>query len=565
MAASSELRCSGGYSLHENIYWEFILPNSLKNFLFWRGTMLNIFLKRKKKPSNSFNKQESKTMPEKDKIEIELSAELSDNYAELKKIFLKCSDINFRELTIGKQQIPCLIILTQGLVDDDIVNKSIIKPLMELSHIEMEQPNIDVIRKTCIQIGDIQEFTLFKDMLEAILTGDTVLLIDGVSTGIKMDTKGWPKRAISEPVTETVVKGPRDGFTEDITENIALLRRKIKTTNLKIEDYIFGNITKTSVKISYLEGIVNEKLVDEVKSRIERIDVDAILESNYIEELIEDSPSTLFPLIESTERPDKIAASLLEGRIAIFVDGSCFVLILPVLLVQLIHTSEDYYQRFQFATAVRLVRYAAAVVALLLPAIYVALVSYHFELIPTALLISIAGSREGVPFPGYIEALMMELTFEALREAGIRLPRAVGQAVSIVGALVIGQSAVEAGMVSPAMVIVVAVTGIASFTIPSYSLSFAIRILRFGMLFLSTLLGFYGIMLGLLALMIHLASLRSFGVPYLSPIAPFKMQDMKDIFYRSPWWAMEDRPNLLGMNNSRRQKFFLKPRLPKTK
>ncbi len=528
--------------------------------------MIKHFLKRKRKPANFINKQlEAKLNADDSKTEEELSSNLTENFAAIKQTFLNCDDIIFRELTIGKENIACLLIYTQGLVDDKIINKSIMKSLMEICEMETKQVNIDVIQKTCIQIGDIKKFTAFKDMYEAILGGETVLLIDGVNKGLKMDSQGWPKRSVAEPVTEAVVKGPRDGFTESIVENTALVRRRIKTAKFKIENFTIGRVTKTSVMVSYIEGIVEIKLVDELKSRLNRIDVDSILESTYIEELIEDTPDTLFPQLENTERPDKVAASLLEGRIAVFVDGSPFVLLLPVSLIQQLHSSEDYYQRFPFATAVRWIRYLFAVFALLLPATYVALTTFHYELIPTSLLISIAGAREGVPFPSFVEALMMEVTFEALREAGVRLPRPVGQAVSIVGALVIGQSAVEAGIVSPAMVIVVALTGISSFAIPSFSLSFAIRILRFGMLILSAVLGFYGVLLGLLALLIHLASLRSFGVPYLTPLAPFNWQDIKDVLYRSPWWGMKTRPNLLGMNNNQRQKFNLKPRLPKTK
>lgn len=522
--------------------------------------MLNFFMKRNRKKEKM---NENRTLEAGGESEKQLSNNLLENKVELENMFANCSDIYFRELAVGKQHTPCLLIFIQGMVDKDVINKSVMNSLMTCQK-EVEQPDIEEIMTACMQIGDVQDFTMFRDMVEAILTGDSVLLIDGNSAGIRLKTSGWPKREVTEPVTEAVVKGPREGFTENINDNTAFLRRKIKTANLKMESFTFGNVTKTTVTISYIEGIAEANLIAEVKSRLGRIKVDSVLESTYIEELIEDAPSTLFPQIENTERPDKVAASLLEGRVAILVDGSPFALVLPVTFTQLLQASEDYYQRYPFATAVRLIRFLFTFLALLLPATYVAVVTYHYEMIPTSLLISIAGTREGVPFPAFIEAVIMEITFEALREAGVRLPRPVGQAVSIVGALVIGQAAVEAGIVSPAMVIVVALTGISSFAIPSYSLAFAIRVLRFIMLSLSAFFGFYGMLLGLLAVLIHLASIRSFGVPYLSPVAPFSMQDMKDVIYRSPWWAMEDRPALTGRNNRRRQKFYLKPRVPKT-
>lgn len=489
---------------------------------------------------------------------------LSENRAYLKTIFKDCSDIVYRDIILGKQQIPALIIFIQGMVDEVIVNESIMKSLMELQDTQIEKPITEIIQKSFLQIGHTQEISQTSDIIEAILDGETILLVNGADTAIRIATQGSPTRNIAEPMTEAVVRGPRVGFTEDIGVNTSLLRKQMKTPDLKMESFVIGSVTKTKVMISYLNGIVDDKLVEEVRKRLQKIDVDSILESAYIEELIEDNPLSVFPQLQSTERPDKVAGTILEGRVAILVDGSPFVLIAPSSLIQFLQASEDYYERYIYSTAVRWIRYLFFFIALFLPGVYVAVTTYHQEMIPTPLLISIAGAHEGVPFPSIVEAFMMEITFEALREAGVRLPRPAGQAVSIVGALVIGQAAVEAGIVSPGMVIVVALTGIASFTIPSPSLSFSIRLLRFGMLILGGFIGLYGILLGLLAMLIHLSSLRSFGVPYLTSLAPFKIQDVKDVLWRAPWWAMEERPSLIGMNNRRRQKFFQKPRPPKT-
>lgn len=331
--------------------------------------------------------------------------------------------------------------------------------------------------------------------------------------------------------------------------------------NTGIEDGAERNwgYTKTCIIVTYIEGLVEPSLVTEVNSRLSRIEIDGILESGYIEELIEDQPSSPFPQILSTERPDVVCGNLLEGRIAILVDGTPFVLIAPTTLFSLLQSSEDYYQRSLASTAIRWLRYFFTAMSFVLPSLYVALITYHHEMVPTSLLISMASSREAVPFPALVEAMIMEVTFEALREAGVRLPKQVGAAVSIVGALVIGQAAVQAGLVSAPMVIVVAITGIASFMIPHYIAGISIRLLRFPMMLLAGTLGLLGIMLGVIMAVVHLCSLRSLGVPYLSPVGPLRVQELKDTLVRAPWWMMDTRPKLLGEANPHRQAPGMKP------
>ncbi|GAB6180514.1 hypothetical protein JCM14036_18330 [Desulfotomaculum defluvii] len=350
-----------------------------------------------------------------------------------------------------------------------------------------------------------------------------------------------------------MVRGPRDGFNETISNNTALIRRRIKSPNLRVEKLTVGQQTKTELCIVYIDGIARKEVINEVRNRINKIEIDGILESGYIEEFIEDTPMSPFPQIEHSERPDKVAAAILEGRIAILVDTTPFVLIVPTVFLQFIQSAEDYYERFPIGSLTRAVRVGAYFISVILPALYIALTSFHQEMIPTPLALSIAASREGVPFPSIGEAVIMEATFEILREAGIRLPKQTGQAVSIVGGLVIGQAAVQAGIVSQAMVIVVALTGISSFAIPAFNAAAAGRLLRFPLMFLASILGLPGILAGLSIVLIHLNGLSSFGVNYLSPVTSGKKDKYKDIIYRKPWWGMGHRPaNIAGKNKTRR-------------
>jgi len=495
-----------------------------------------------------------------------LSSSLADNLTALQTAFANCTDLVCRKLTLGQEQVPALLLYMNGITDEQTVNQDILKSLVNIRCSNLEAPgskSIEMIKNVFLEIGNITEISAIGEVVDAVLAGSVALLLEGNASALNIGTKGFEGRIVTESVTEGVVRGPREGFTESLRTNTALLRRKIKTSNLKLEKFVLGRVTKTEVNIAYLEGTANPKVIAEVKKRISLIDVDSILESAYIEEMIEDEPFTVFPQLDHSERPDKIAAGILQGQVAIFTDGTPFVLIVPTMMSQFLQSSEDYYDRSIYAILVRAVRFFFLNIALLLPALYIAVVTFHRGLLPTPLLLSITAARGGAPFPTVIEVLMMEITFEALREAGIRLPKPVGQAVSIVGGLVIGEAVVQANMVSPTTVIVVALTGIASFGIPSYSFALAIRILRFCMIFLAATLGLYGMLLGLLVMQAHLVSLRSFGVPYFAPIAPFNLKDMKDSVLRLPWWAMGERPRLIANNNNRqRQKFFLKPAPP---
>lgn len=412
---------------------------------------------------------------------------------------------------------------------------------------------LDRIKENTLTMGDVKEALFLGEVVEGVLSGNTAILLAGESRALLAETRFWKGRAPEEPVSEAAVRGPREGFTETLQTNISMLRRRLRSSRLRLEHFTIGRVSRTDVVIAYLKGIARPEIVEEVRRRLKRIDIDGILESGYIEELIEDHPGSIFSLITRTERPDKVAAGLLSGRVAILTDNTPFVLLVPRLFMEGLQASEDYYERYLLTVGVRIFRYIALFISMLLPALYVAVTTYHQEMLPTPLLLSIASQREGVPFPAVVEALLMEITFEILREAGIRLPRQVGQAISIVGALVIGDAAVRAGIVSPVMVIVVAMTAIASFTTPAYDLAITMRMIRLPMVVLAGLLGMYGIMAGLLAILIHACSLKSFGVAFTSPFAPFILAEQEDAVIRLPWWALRYRPFSMTENRLRQR------------
>lgn len=499
-----------------------------------------------------------------------LYPDLETNLQQIKDIFDKCSDVVYREFVFAQnEQIKLALIYMDGLADKGQVSDQIMRSLalevpMAVPGQEIPQAMVlQFIKQRGLCIHQIQETDKLQDVIHAILSGDTVLLVEGHATAIINGSRGWEARGITEAETEPTVRGPREAFVESLRTNTALIRRKIKSPNLKIEVLRLGEVTDTDVAVVYITGLVNEKLLVEVKSRLERIKVDAILESGYIEELIEDNPWSPFPTINHTEKPDRVVAMLLEGRVAILVDGTPFALTLPNLFIEYLHASEDYYERFLYTSFIRLIRLFCMFISLTLPSLYIAIISFHHELFPTTLLMHIAAQREAVPFPVFIEVLSIEVAFEILREAGIRLPRPIGQAVSIVGALVIGEAAVRAGLIASATVIVVAFTGIASFVF-AYSASIAFRLLRFILMVLAATLGLFGLINGLAVIVIHLCTLRSFGVPYLSPLAPTTIVDQKDTVFRSPWWAMFSRPRLISRPERTRQEQGLKPTPPET-
>lgn len=494
-----------------------------------------------------------------------LSAELAVNIDIIRQKTGESNDIVIRRFALGQEwKIKAAIIFVDGLVDEKNVYEFVLTPLLQASFplaLE-EKERFQWIEKNLAAVGGVKHISDWGKLFFELFSGATVILIDGVSFAVSASTKGGQYRAVEEPQTQIAVRGPREGFTESLRTNTAMIRRRIRNPNLWLETMQIGTVTQTDVAIMYIKGIVNDGIVKEVRERLRRIDIDGVLESGYIEQLIEDQTFTTFPTTYHTERPDIVAANLLEGRVAVFVEGTPFVLLAPAVFIQFFQAVEDYYARFDIATALRFLRVLIFFISLVAPAIYIASTTFHQEMIPTQLVIAIAAQREAVPFPGFVEALVMEVTFEILREAGVRLPRAVGQAVSIVGALVIGQAAVEAGFVSSAMVIVVSITAIASFATPSFAIAISARLIRFGLMFLAAMFGFYGIMMGILVMILHLCSLRSFGVPYMSPLAPFIPTNMGDTLFRLPTWMFRERPRLINQKNIVRQSGDQKPEPP---
>lgn len=518
---------------------------------------------RKRTPPNKVEKppvQHSESKPT--HSEDQLNANIGLNLQRIRQTLGNSTDIIIREVRIGKDGDQIIAILyTDGLADKNIVSDFIMESMMldsSLSRdvecrIQTSSSVMQILKDYALTIGSIRDITDFETLYNALLSGDAIILIDGETQGIVASARGWKDRGVTEPTSENVVRGPREGFSETLQTNTALIRRKIKDPNLWLETKQIGRVTQTDVAVMYIKGIANHKLVEEVHERLNRIDVDGILESGYIEELIQDETFTPFPTVYNSERPDVIAAELLEGKIAILVDGTPFVLVVPALFVSFLHAAEDYYQRADISSFIRILRYAGIFISLFGPSLYVAITTFHQEMLPTSLLIGLAAQREAVPFPAFIEALMMELTFEILREAGVRMPRYIGAAVSIVGTLVIGQAAVEAGIISAAMVIVVSITAISSFVLPAYNMSIAFRMLRFPLMGLAASFGLFGIIVGGIALILHMCSLRSFGVPYMTPFAPLIPTDSKDAIFRLPHWMMLSRPRLINQKNVKRR------------
>ncbi|MDF2632727.1 MAG: spore germination protein, partial [Caproiciproducens sp.] len=423
------------------------------------------------------------------------------------------------------------------------------KPLLEYRSRWKERDLLDVIAKQITLSDSVERTSDIETIVQGIVYGDSALLIEGYAEVLILNTKGWASRSISEPENEKVIRGPREGFNEALMMNLSLLRRKIRTPDLKMEFQVFGTRTKTKACICYLDGVVNKKVLTELKRRLKTFSIDGTLDSNYICEFIKDAPYSPIKTVGSTEKPDIVAAKLLEGRVALFLDGTPVVLTVPFLFVENFQSDEDYYLNYYFSSINRIIRFISFFIATSLPALYVSLVTFHQEMLPTPLLMSITLARQGVPLPTVLEAALMFMVFEMLRESGARMPGSMGQALSIVGALVIGQASVQAKLVSAPMVIIVGLTGICGLMIPR--IKGADILLRFILLSLSSIMGLYGYMFGVFGLLIHLFSINSFGIPIMNSAYANSFQDRKDIIMRAPWWSMKKRPKYLSQNETR--------------
>jgi len=478
--------------------------------------------------------------------ELIVSESLKENIKIIKNLFSNNDSIVYRQLKSKNVRSSYCLIYTDGMVNNNIINENVIKPIMgitaKLSEVDMNY--IDYISLNIIEINNVQKSKSITEIAELIGRGKSILFIEGSEEALILDTENIKERQIAEPPSETVVRGPRIGFTEAINTNITLLTKLVNSTDLKFQYMTVGNTTKTKICISYIENVASDEMVNEVKQRISNIDIDGIIESYYIEELIRDNPLSLFKTVGSTERPDVVASKLLEGRVAIICDNSAFVLTVPFLFIEYFQINEDYYHGYMFSSFNRILRIVCFLLTISVPAVYIGIVNFHHEILPTNLYISIAQARAGVPIPTVIEAVVMLTTFEILREAGARLPRQIGQAVSIVGALVLGESAVNARLVSAPMVIITAITGISGFTIPNLiTTSIILRVL---LICLSTTLGLFGYSFGLIAISFYLVCMTSFGINYMEYTSLIDRHNFEDSVIRKPWPYMDKKPQLLA-------------------
>ena len=469
-----------------------------------------------------------------------LSKKLEDNFSILNDKFLECPDIK-RQRILLKDGTSILIIYVEGLTDINLLQRDVIPKLLLLNSTELFDENMQTVTLPVASLSLVNEFdTLISD----ILNGKTVIFINGFDIAISLSVIKVEKRSISEPAIEKNVKGAQEAFIESINTNISILRRKIKNDRLKFKTLILGDITNQSVAIAYIEGIANPEIIETMFNKIKELQFDGLLGVGYIEQLIADNQITPFPHYLSTERPDKVVSCLLEGQLAILLDGTPFVLIAPVSFFSFFQALDDYNGNWMVQSLNRLLRMLALIIAIFSPALYIAIVSYHYYMIPLNILIPLAESRSRVPFPPIIEVLILETTLEMLREATIRLPSFIATSVGVVGGLIIGQAAVDAGIVSNIIIIVVAVTSIASFLIPNYDMALTIRYTRFIVMFFASIFGIIGVVICGVFLLAHLIILESMGEPYFKPMLPFNLNDFKDIILRPQLKVLKKRPSL---------------------
>lgn len=489
----------------------------------------------------------------------QISKNLEKNITIIENAFQNCGDIVKRHFFVGeKKDIAVYMIYTDNIVNGNAIEESILTNIMNRCRIDGKKEGmLKRLTEEVIAIGEMNEVKTFQEIFDAVLLGDTILLMDGNDIALQASTKGFPSRGVSEAKTEVVVQGPKDAFTEIGATNIVLIRRRIRDTKLKVKRTKVGKRSKTDVAILYMEDIVRREILQEVEYKINQIDIDVVLDSGYIDQLLENRWLSPFPQLQMTERPDKAASVLLEGRVVIVIDNTPFVVIAPATLNVFFQAAEDYYDRWEIMSFIRLIRYCAGFLAVALPGLYIALTVFHPSMLPTNLALKIAETRQNIPFPAVGEILIMELAFELLREAGIRLPSPVSSTIGIVGGIIIGQAAVEAGIVSPSVVIVSALTGICTFVIPNIALVSGLRLTKYIVLIFSAFLGLYGFWLALILMLIHMASLKSFHIPFLYPFCSASVNnynDLEDSIFRLPLWFMKKRPIFSNDKHRQREK-----------
>ncbi len=467
----------------------------------------------------------------------------------------KKNPIVIKKFYIGKNlPLNATIIYINALANKDIIDRDVLTPLM-LHVKETLTPNEDLpdyLTKSYIAMCNTSIETDIDKVVEAIKSGRTAILIESINNFIVIDTTGGNFRTITDPPIESPIRGSREGFIESIETNISILRRNIKDKNLSIENFKVGRRSQTDLALMYIDDIVDKDVLDEVRKRILAIDEDSIVDTGMIEEFIEDSSYSIFPQSFGTESPSIVKSNLMEGKIAIILNGTPFVLTVPALFIEFFQSPDDYNSRTIISNFTRALRCLAIFVVISLPAVYLTLIQFNVELIPVKFVNPISRSREGIALTPFLEILSMELVVELLREGGLRLPPKIASTLSIVGGIIVGNTALESKIVSPTTLLIVGVSVIATFVLPNYEMALTIRLIRFPMLVLANAIGFLGVAAGWFLLLIHLLSLESFGVPYFN----LYKEDLKDIFIRAPLWKMNERPKSIPNNNSVRQKDF---------
>lgn len=496
-------------------------------------------------------------------MEKVLSSDIEKNMDYIYKTLKDSDDLIIRYLELGDiVSVKVNLIYIDGLINKEFLSEYAVGFLTEEEDLQLftseedKYEAYDIIKDEVLATSEIQEENQWDEIIRFILSGDTIVLVEKSNKAIVIGTRGAQFRGIDEPQTEAVVRGPREGFTEVGRFNTSLVRRRVRDPNLKVKFKSIGRRSQTDVTVMYIEGIVDDKLLAEVNKRLDNVDIDGILDSSILDHLISDNYLSPFPQAENTERPDKVAASLLEGRVSIIVDNTPFALILPATIGTLYQSAEDHYTKWTEASVVRILRVIGGLLIFLPAPLYIAITAYHPGLLPTKLIYFLSASRINVPFPAVVEIFLMEITMEILRESGTRISGPIGSTIGIVGGLIIGEAAVEAGIVSPLVIILVAMSTIASFTLPSYDFSAALRILKLPFILLASLFGLYGIMIGIILLGTHLVTLNSFGIPYTSPYSGLGIEegDLKDTLVKAPIQRLWLRPGFTFPKNKRRMR-----------
>lgn len=525
------------------------IKNNIKSILWFEEPCIKEnFIIQEKQENTVYDVREEKEPPK----DFYVTENIEENMAYIKKRFTYPlnNDIVIRELKLKKDR-KCFVMFIEGMVGTAFVDDAVIEPLLKLPYFSDEEiyKYENEISEKFISRSQAMPTQSMDKIAEEINFGSCAVFVDGISKAFVLDVRSWEHRSIDKSENEQSIYGPQEAFSEMLRTNTALVRKIIKTEKLIAEGVKIGNVSKTRGVLLYINDIANENLISEVRRRINGIDMDYVISIEEVEMMLEEKTFMATTQLFATERPDRAARALTEGRAVLILNGSPRVLVFPSNIFEMTHAPSDDYLRVPYANMARIIRLLAMFVSILLPALYLAVTLFHHEIVPTYLLYSISAARENVPFPSLVELLLMDISFEMIREAGIRMPGPIGSTLGIVGGLILGQAAVSAKIVSPIMIIIIAITGIGSFATPDYSLSWTYRILRIGFIFLSAFFGFYGIAIGILIYSLYLGAQKSFGVPILSPLPKMGNRSTSNSLFVNPIWRREKRPSFLGPKN----------------